>query len=87
MGVSCRYVSSILLCPEDSNSIEQGIANGGILRDFTLQSEDYVGLIVERESLHLPQGDYVQRLPRGQLDMAVRNDAIYWIQKGMLSSS
>ncbi|CAL9115813.1 unnamed protein product [Musa acuminata var. zebrina] len=53
----------------------------GISADFTLQSEDCVALMVERESQHLPQGDYVKRLLRGQLDLAIRSDAIDWIQK------
>ncbi|CAL9114214.1 unnamed protein product [Musa textilis] len=53
----------------------------GISADFTLQSEDCIALMVERESQHLPQEDYVQRLLRGQLDLAIRSDAIDWIHK------
>ncbi|RWW49721.1 hypothetical protein BHE74_00044068 [Ensete ventricosum] len=56
----------------------------GILMDFTLQSEDCVVELVERESQHLPQGDYAERLLRGQLDMVARSDAIDWIQKSGL---
>ncbi|CAL9082034.1 unnamed protein product [Musa textilis] len=54
---------------------------GGILMDFTLQSEDCVVELVERESQHLPQGDYAGRLLRGQLDMVARSAAIDRIQK------
>ncbi|RRT82550.1 hypothetical protein B296_00012967 [Ensete ventricosum] len=50
-------------------------------------SEDCVALLVERESQHLPQGDYVKSLLRGQLDLAIRSDAIEWIQKVGLSCS
>ncbi|CAL9067675.1 cyclin-D4-1-like isoform X2 [Musa acuminata AAA Group] len=108
MGLSYKYASSILLCPEDSSSIlgfddgegeEQDLHGeaqrrdlcqspdkksgfcGGILMDFTLQSEDCVVELVERESQHRPQGDYAERLLRGQLDMVARSDAIDWIQK------
>ncbi|XP_018677720.2 cyclin-D4-1 [Musa acuminata AAA Group] len=108
MGLSYKYASSILLCPEDSSSIlgfddgegeEQDLHGeaqrrdlcqspdkksgfcGGILMDFTLQSEDCVVELVERESQHRPQGDYAERLLRGQLDMVARSDAIDRIQK------
>ncbi|CAL9190133.1 unnamed protein product [Musa hybrid cultivar] len=103
MGVSYRFASSVLLCPEDGKSIlgsdeeekqEQGL-NGEVERrslchfsgeggDFygePLPSEDRIALMVERESHHLPEGDYAGRLRRGQLDRAVRSDAIDWIQR------
>lgn len=103
MGVSYRFASSVLLCPEDGKSIlgsdeeekqEQGL-NGEVERrslcrfpgeggDFygePLPSEDRIALMVERESHHLPEGDYAGRLRRGQLDLAVRIEAIDWIQR------
>ncbi|CAL9118578.1 unnamed protein product [Musa textilis] len=103
MGVSYGFASSVLLCPEDGNSIlecdeeekqEQGL-NGDVERrslchfpgergDFygePLPSEDRIALMVERESHHLPEGDYAERLRRGQLDLVVRNAAIDWIQR------
>ncbi|WOL02772.1 hypothetical protein Cni_G11491 [Canna indica] len=54
---------------------------GGFLMDFTLQSEDCIALLIEKEMQHLPPEDYAERLLRGQLGLDVRNDAIDWIQK------
>ncbi|WOL01119.1 hypothetical protein Cni_G09833 [Canna indica] len=101
MGVSYKCASSILLCPEDTNSIlgfeeEEGFIEQvdlcwfpqkmndfyrNIMMDFTLQSEDCIALLMEREAQHLPQADYTKRLLMGHFDMAVRSDAIDWIQK------
>ncbi|OAY85309.1 Cyclin-D3-1, partial [Ananas comosus] len=54
---------------------------GGFLMDFPLQSDECVGLLVERESEHMPRGDYVGRILSGALDPSVRRDAIDWIWK------
>ncbi|CAL9770968.1 unnamed protein product, partial [Musa acuminata subsp. burmannicoides] len=108
MGISYECGSSILLCPEDSNSVlgfdereeqeqdpegevERRVLGhfpgkrsdfyGGFLMDSALLSEDCIASLVERELQHLPQGNYAERLLRGQLDLAVRNDAIDWIQR------
>ncbi|XP_064941612.1 cyclin-D4-1-like [Musa acuminata AAA Group] len=108
MGISYECGSSILLCPEDSNSVlgfdereeqeqdpegevERRVLGhfpgkrsdfyGGFLMDSALLSEDRIASLVEKELQHLPQGNYAERLLRGQLDLAVRNDAIDWIQR------
>ncbi|XP_074555622.1 cyclin-D3-1-like [Curcuma longa] len=106
MGVSYKYDSSVLLCPEGSNSIlelgeeeqpfhgehqrrnlyqsprERCDFYGGMLRDFALPSEECIALLIEREShQHLPLGDYAEKLLGGQLDLALRSDAIEWIRK------
>ncbi|URE46005.1 cell division [Musa troglodytarum] len=96
--------SSILFCPEDSNSAlgfdereeQEQDPEGEVERrvlwhfpgkrsdfygDSALPSEDCIASLVERELQHLPQGDYAERLLRGQLDLAVRNDAIDWMQR------
>lgn len=54
---------------------------GGFLMDFPLQSDECVGLLVERESEHIPRGDYMGRILSGALDPSVRRDAIDWIWK------
>ncbi|XP_074571432.1 cyclin-D3-1-like [Curcuma longa] len=105
MGVSYKYASSFLLCPEDSNSVlglgeekqdfhreppkrnlcrspdERFDFYGKMWRDFSLPSEECIALLIERESQHLLPGDYAERLLGGQLDLALRSDAIDWIQK------
>ncbi|RDX78923.1 Cyclin-D3-1 [Mucuna pruriens] len=48
---------------------------------FPLQSDECLRLMVERESHHLPNGDYVNRLRSGDLDFGARKDAIDWIEK------
>ncbi|MED6171646.1 hypothetical protein PIB30_042601 [Stylosanthes scabra] len=43
-------------------------------------SEEYLGLMVEKECHHLPCQDYLHRLRNGNLDFQARNHAIHWIQ-------
>lgn len=105
MGVSFDYASSLLRCPEDSNSIlglseeEQDFRGeterrdlcrsfrqrcdfySGQLVDFTLQSEEYIASLIERESHHLPPKDYAEKLLKGKLDLTIRSDSIDWILK------
>ncbi|XP_058087992.1 cyclin-D4-2-like isoform X2 [Magnolia sinica] len=54
---------------------------GDSLMGFPLQSEEWLGLMVERECQHLPRGDYVERLQSGVLDLSARRDAVDWIGK------
>lgn len=51
------------------------------LMSFPLQSEDTVRTMVDRESEHLPRGDYLTRLRSGDLDLSVRREALDWIWK------
>ncbi|KAF8411389.1 hypothetical protein HHK36_003938 [Tetracentron sinense] len=56
--------------------------NGGdLLTGFPLQSEECLGLMVERECEHLPRNDYLKRLRSGELDLGVRREAVDWIRK------
>ncbi|KAG6499561.1 cyclin-D2-2-like [Zingiber officinale] len=105
MGVSFDHASSLLRCPEDSNSIlglseEDQDVRGEIERrdvcrsprqrydfyssqlgDFTLQSEEYIASLIERESHLLPPRNYAEKLLRGKLGITVRSDSIDWILK------
>ncbi|KAJ8504353.1 hypothetical protein OPV22_005239 [Ensete ventricosum] len=61
---------------------------GDLPVDSTLQSEERLGWLVEREQGHLPREDYGQRLRSGALDLSLRRDAIDWMWKeGSLFSS
>ncbi|XP_077251491.1 cyclin-D4-2-like [Tasmannia lanceolata] len=54
---------------------------GDFLMCFPLQNEESLGMMVARESYHLPKEDYVKRLQSGLLDLSVRRDAVDWIWK------
>ncbi|KAG6508206.1 cyclin-D4-1-like [Zingiber officinale] len=45
------------------------------------QSDDYLGILIQRESEHMPREDYGVRLRSGALDSSIRRDAIDWIMK------
>ncbi|THU67466.1 hypothetical protein C4D60_Mb05t24920 [Musa balbisiana] len=61
---------------------------GDLPVDSTLQSDERLGWLVERERGHLPREDYGQRLRSGALDLSLRRDAIDWMWKeGSLFSS
>ncbi|XP_072992017.1 cyclin-D3-1-like [Typha latifolia] len=51
------------------------------LIEFSLQSEECIALLVEREFHHLPGDGYAERLQSGALKLSVRRDAIDWIWK------
>ncbi|EEF31696.1 cyclin d, putative [Ricinus communis] len=51
------------------------------LMGLTINSEDRVKEMVEREMKHLPRDDYLKRLRSGDLDMGSRRQAIDWIWK------
>lgn len=46
-----------------------------------LQSDECLTLMVDKESHHLPRGDYLNRLRNGDLDFGARKEAIDWIEK------
>ncbi|XP_014503703.1 cyclin-D4-2 isoform X1 [Vigna radiata var. radiata] len=48
---------------------------------FPLPSEECLRLMMETELHHLPNGDYVNRLRSGDLDIGARTEAIDWIEK------
>lgn len=54
---------------------------GKIFTVFPLQSDECLGLLIEREVEHMPREDYAKRLASGFLDASIRTDAIDWIQK------
>lgn len=70
-GVGCGWVSEVKSCD----------FYGDFLVDFPVQSDECVGLLVEREAEHMPREDYADRLRSGALDLAIRRDAIDWICK------
>ncbi|XP_074592786.1 cyclin-D4-1-like [Curcuma longa] len=45
------------------------------------QSDDYLGILIQRESEYMPRDDYEVRLRSGALDSSIRRDAIDWIMK------
>lgn len=57
--------------------------NGGSdpLIDFPILSEESFCLMVGRESQHMPADDYLNRLRSGELDLALRREALDWIWK------
>ncbi|KAL4354585.1 hypothetical protein GQ457_06G035030 [Hibiscus cannabinus] len=48
---------------------------------FALQSDDVIKEMVEKEMMHLPRDDYLNRLRSGDLDLSARREAIEWISK------
>ncbi|GAB2290741.1 hypothetical protein Dimus_025014 [Dionaea muscipula] len=63
---------------------EQGLDCGeGVIGLFPMmmQSEDSLGLLLERELEHLPCGDYLNRLRCGHLHLLDRKQAVDWIWK------
>ncbi|XP_074561172.1 cyclin-D3-1-like [Curcuma longa] len=45
------------------------------------QSDDYLGVLIQRESDYMPREDYCVRLRSGVLDSSIRRDAVDWIMK------
>ncbi|KAL5982360.1 hypothetical protein ACLOJK_016431 [Asimina triloba] len=54
---------------------------GDFLMGLPLLTDECVGLMVEKECLHLPQDDYLGRLHSGVVDLSLRKDAVDWIGK------
>ncbi|RZR81085.1 hypothetical protein BHM03_00007232 [Ensete ventricosum] len=63
------------------SEVESSDFYGDFLVDFPVQSDECVGLLVGRETEHMPREDYAMRLRSGALDLAIRRDAIDWIWK------
>ncbi|XVF64869.1 hypothetical protein PTKIN_Ptkin09bG0201300 [Pterospermum kingtungense] len=64
------------------NLNQNRVFNGGVDEDgLPLQSEECLALMVEKEHLHLPNADYLQRLQSGDLDLEARKEAVDWIGK------
>lgn len=51
------------------------------LIDFPCLSEESFGSMVEREGQYMPKDDYLKRLRCGDLDLALRREALDWIWK------
>lgn len=51
------------------------------LMGFTIEGEEIVKEMVEREREHLPRDDYLNRLRSGDLELSFRTEAIHWIWK------
>ncbi|KAG6487418.1 hypothetical protein ZIOFF_056004 [Zingiber officinale] len=45
------------------------------------QSDDYLGVLIQRESEYMPREDYGVRLRSAALDTSIRRDAVDWIMK------
>ncbi|XP_042428877.1 cyclin-D4-1-like isoform X2 [Zingiber officinale] len=45
------------------------------------QSDDYLGVLIQRESEYMPREDYGVRLRSEALDSSIRRDAVDWIMK------
>ncbi|URE31396.1 Cyclin, C-terminal domain [Musa troglodytarum] len=54
---------------------------GDLFVDFPLLSDECVGLLVEKETEHMPRDDYAEKLRSGALYLSIRRDAIDWIWK------
>ncbi|KAK7275825.1 hypothetical protein RIF29_16949 [Crotalaria pallida] len=68
--------------PRFHRNLNQGLDFGGNITELlSLQSEECLNLMVEKESHHLPGSDYLNRLRSGDLDSGARKEAIDWIQK------
>ncbi|RRT70428.1 hypothetical protein B296_00036465 [Ensete ventricosum] len=63
------------------SEVESSDFYGDFVVDFPVQSDECVGLLVGRETEHMPREDYAVRLRSGALDLAIRRDAIDWIWK------
>lgn len=63
------------------NSNQNRIFNGVDESGLALQSEECVGLMIEKENHHLPNADYLKRLQTGDLDLEARKQAVDWIGK------
>lgn len=57
------------------------IDGSGSFPGFSVQSEETVRLMIEREKKHLPRDDYLKRLRCGDLDLNVRRQGLDWILK------
>ncbi|WVZ66719.1 hypothetical protein U9M48_015905 [Paspalum notatum var. saurae] len=94
MGIHFFAASSTLLCGEDRNSIlglgacddpvEVGSGLGffdaaGAV--FPVDNDEAVRALVEKETDHLPQPGYAERLLRGGVESSWRRDAMDWICK------
>ncbi|XP_047319169.1 cyclin-D4-1-like [Impatiens glandulifera] len=60
------------------NRSETPAATVGLLP--SLSEEDFISMM-ETEKEHLPREDYLSRLKNGNLDMAIRKEALDWISK------
>nr|QYW07124.1 cyclin D2-1 [Dimocarpus longan] len=47
----------------------------------SLQSDECLALLLEKECQHLPNSDYLKRLQSGDFDLVARKEAIDWIAK------
>lgn len=52
-----------------------------LIRSIPFQSDEILCLMFEKESEHLPRGDFLQRLRSSDLDLCVRKEALDWIYK------
>ncbi|KAI9096303.1 hypothetical protein K1719_026022 [Acacia pycnantha] len=48
---------------------------------LSLQSDECLAIMVEKECQHMPAGDYLNKLWTGVLDSGARKKAIDWIEK------
>ncbi|CAN1188702.1 CYCD4-1 [Linum perenne] len=46
-----------------------------------MQSDECLGVMIEKEGQHMPNADYVKRLKNGDLDLTARKQTIDWIAK------
>ena len=97
MSILCFGTSSTLLCGEDRNSVlglggcdggqelvevgsglDHSDAAGAV---FPVDTDEAVRALVEKETDHLPQEGYAERLEHGGLESSWRKDAMDWICK------
>ncbi|KAF9600772.1 hypothetical protein IFM89_012380 [Coptis chinensis] len=87
----CAEDNNSLMCFDDSDNGVAGAINyeehsqnfnqNTSLFLFSLHSDECVGLMVEKESEHMPRHDYLARLKGGDLDLGLRMEAVEWISK------
>ncbi|KAJ1291923.1 hypothetical protein BS78_02G353400 [Paspalum vaginatum] len=94
MGILCFGATSTLLCGEDRNSIlglgacDEPVEVGSGLdfvdaagAVFPVDTDEAVRALVEKETDHLPQAGYAERLQHGGVESCWRRDAMDWIWK------
>ncbi|KAK4430533.1 Cyclin-D2-1 [Sesamum alatum] len=66
---------------EKGMSLDNGRSDSEPLILLPCLSDECIGWMVERERVHLPAPDYLNRLRSGVLDMSLRREALDWMLK------
>ncbi|PHU20447.1 hypothetical protein BC332_11598 [Capsicum chinense] len=66
---------------EESRGTKSLFNGGDFLIGVPLQSDECLVLMIGKECEHMPNGDYLERLRNGDLDMGARDEILDWIAK------